>query len=79
MCEWLAIATRRSVVVRSLKFAVVVGALLATINHGDAIWRGNIDANQLRKMNLTVLVPFCVSTFSSVGAIRSRSDDSAGR
>jgi hypothetical protein len=43
---------------------------LIAINHGDAILAGTIDGNRLFKMALTVLVPYCVSTLSSVGALR---------
>jgi hypothetical protein len=63
-------ATRKSVARRALCFAVVVGAILITINHGDAILAGTIDSGRIGKMCLTVLVPYCVSTLSSVGALR---------
>ncbi len=68
-----------AVVRRALGYAVVVGAILIAINHADAIAVGDIDARRLLKMGLTVLVPYCVSTLSSVGALRSvRSDAGAG-
>lgn len=67
--EWLRIAGRRDVVVRGLKYGVVVGAILIAINHGNAVIAGDIDGTRLIQMILTVLVPFCVSTASSVGAI----------
>ena len=51
---------------RALKYAIVVGAVLLSINHGDAILRGNIDAVRWFRMGLTVIVPYCVSTASSV-------------
>jgi hypothetical protein len=70
MKEWLREATAPAVVKRALTYAVVVGAILISINHGDAIVRGNVDATRLFKMGLTVMVPYLVSTFSSVGAIR---------
>ena len=62
------IAREPRVVRRALGFAVVVGALLITINHGDALVAGEVTARRLLKMGLTVLVPYCVSTLSSVGA-----------
>jgi hypothetical protein len=68
--EWLGVATRRDVVRRALAYAVVVGAILISINHGDALWRGELGEGRLLKMLLTVMVPYCVSTSSSVGAIR---------
>jgi hypothetical protein len=66
--EWLAVARERGVVARACKYAVVVGAVLIAINHGDALLRGEADALRLLKMGLTVLVPYVVSTLSSVGA-----------
>lgn len=65
---WLAVARERAIVVRACKFAVVVGAILIAINHGDALLAGEVDARRLLKMGLTVLVPYTVSTLSSVGA-----------
>jgi hypothetical protein len=63
-----------SVVRRALGYAVGVGALLIAINHGDALIRGEWTRDRLLKMGLTVLVPYCVSTLSSVGARRSPGD-----
>jgi hypothetical protein len=68
MAAWLEIACERSTVRRGLKFAVIVGAVLITINHGDAIIAGDVDRTRLIKMVLTVLVPYMVSTFSTCGA-----------
>lgn len=51
-------------------YAVVVGTVLITINHADAILRGDITTGRLLKMGLTVMVPYIVSTLSSVGALR---------
>jgi len=69
---FLSLALSASVVRRALKYAVVVGAILITINHADALIQGQVDAARLFKMGLTVLVPYMVSTLSSVEAIRSR-------
>ena len=55
---------------RALKYAIVVGAILIAINHGDALLRGDLDAVRLFRMALTVAVPYCVSTASSVEAVR---------
>jgi hypothetical protein len=62
-----------SVVSRASKYAVVVGAVLIAINHGDAVLRGDLAAGRLWRMGLTVLVPYVVSTLSSVGAMRQMS------
>lgn len=70
--RWFELAGSGPVVRRALKFAVVVGAILITINHGDAILAGEVDGTRLAKMALTVLVPYAVSTASSVAAILER-------
>ena len=67
---WWELATRRSVVRRGIAYAVVVGTVLITINHGDAVLRGDFTLRLLVKMVLTPMVPYLVSTFSSVGAMR---------
>jgi hypothetical protein len=67
---WLRTASEPVVVRRALKYAIVVGAVLITINHGDALLRGELDALRLFRIGLTVVVPYCVSTASSVAAMR---------
>jgi hypothetical protein len=64
------LATSPEVVRRALGYACVVGAILIAINHADALLRGEIDAVRGIKMGLTVLVPYTVSTLSSVQALR---------
>lgn len=73
MKQTLALALKPSVVKRALKYAVIVGAVLIAINHGDAILRGDLPPARLFRMGLTVLVPYVVSTLSSVGAMRETS------
>jgi hypothetical protein len=68
--SWISLAFSRLVVRRALGYGFVVGTILIGINHGDSLLRGDIDATRLLKMTLTPLVPYCVSTFSSVGALR---------
>lgn len=66
---WIKTALRPSVIKRALKYAIIVGAILITINHGDAILRGDLPLSRLLRMGLTVMVPYIVSTLSSVGAL----------
>ena len=66
----LGAALEPAVVRRALVFAVIVGAVLIAINHGDALLRGDIDGTRALKIGLTVLVPYAVSTISSVLALR---------
>ena len=72
MNEWIHLAFQRSVVKRALTYAIIVGAILIAINHGDALLRGDISPGRLFRMALTVLVPYTVSTLSSVGAMREK-------
>jgi hypothetical protein len=67
--DWLRIASTKSIVVRGLKYGLVVGSLLIAINHGNAIIDATVDSARVIQMMLTLLVPYCVSTASSVGAI----------
>jgi hypothetical protein len=69
--SFLGLALSPRVVRRALTYAVVVGTVLIAINHGDALLRGELSPERLWKMGLTVLVPYTVSTLSSVGALRS--------
>ena len=68
--NWLQLALDPVVVRRAAKYAVVVGAVLIAINHGDAILRDDIDVIRWFRIGLTVLVPYCISTSSSVEAIQ---------
>ena len=67
---WLTLATSASVVRRATIVAMVVGTILVAINHGDAIVRGDLSMGRLLRIALTVMVPYCVSTYSSVSALR---------
>jgi hypothetical protein len=72
MKEFLRLAFQPSVVKRAVKMAIIVGCILITINHGDAILNGTVTSGRLFRMALTVVVPYVVSTVSSVGAMRER-------
>jgi hypothetical protein len=75
--KWLALAGTPHIVYRALKYAAGVGTVLILINHGDALLRGDISAIRIFRMVLTVIVPYCVSTASSVGAILEQSKAAA--
>lgn len=72
MADWLRLAVTRSVVMRSINVALVVGAILVAINHGSALLRGEIDGSRVFQIGLTMFVPYCVSTYASVGALLER-------
>ena len=71
MTEFMRLALRPDVFRRALAYGVVVGAIRIAINHADFLLAGDVDARRFVKLLLTPVVPFCVSTFSSVGALRS--------
>ena len=73
MKEWLQLAFSGPVRRRALRIMLVVGAILITINHGDAILRGDVDGARLARILLTLAVPYIVSTVSSVAAMREMS------
>ncbi len=70
MKVWLSVALRRDIVIRGLKVGVIVGTILVAINQGDMILSGQLDASAAWKIPLTYLVPYCVSTYGGVSAIR---------
>lgn len=79
MNEWLRTAAEPRIVRRALTYAAVVGTILITINHGDALLRGDVTPGRLLKMGLTVMVPYLVSTFSSVGTLLQVRRQGSGR
>ena len=74
MLSSLRLAISPDIVRRALWYAVVVGTILIAINHGDALARADLGATRLVKMALTVLVPYAVSTLSSVQALQGRAN-----
>ena len=64
------IVIRSDVLFRAFKMASIVGIVLAIINHGDHILLGTMTTTNWIKILITFCVPFCVSSISSVLAIR---------
>ena len=64
--RWIELARRPDIVKRSTRVALVVGTLLAIINHGARLLDLDVDAEIALKIGLTYLVPYCVSTWASV-------------
>ncbi len=71
--SFFTIARSRSVVISSIKVALVVGSLLALINHYDKLATLNFQRSDIFKILLTYLVPYGVSTWSAVKAIQNKS------
>ncbi len=59
---------RADIHMRACKVALVVGCILAAINHGDSILQGQMTANAWLRVLLTFCVPYCVSWYSAVKA-----------
>jgi len=62
----------RDTLLFSLKMALVVGTLLAVINHGQALLTGHFTPGELLPVCLTYCVPFTVSMYSQVQGKRQR-------
>ena len=76
--NFIEIASQRPIVMRGLKYGLVVGSILIAINHGNAIVEGTVDGTRIFQMVLTMLVPYCVSTASSVAAVLDHRAETAG-
>lgn len=70
MPDWITLCFTRSVIRRAALSAIIVGAILIIINHGDALLHGDVDSTRLFRILLTIAVPYIVSTVSSVVTIQ---------
>jgi hypothetical protein len=68
----LSIALDKTVRQRAFRITLIVGCVLALINHGDRLLTLDIDMTSILKIGVTFLVPYGVSTYSSVQAVRDR-------
>ena len=78
MRAWLRIARRRDVCRRSVAVSAVVGTILMLINQGDVLLHGPVSVVTVIKIVLTYCVPYSVSTYASVEAIRGSRRGEAG-
>lgn len=62
----------RDTLLRSIKTGLVIGTLLALINHGQEFLAGQFTLHQIIPILLTYLVPFAVATFGQVRGKRQR-------
>jgi hypothetical protein len=62
----LGILLSRNVVLTALKVALGVGTVLAAINHGDKVLQDELHTGDMFKIALTYLVPYMVSSYSSL-------------
>ena len=68
--SWLTLACHPATVRRARVTSLVVGTILIAINHGPAILAGELTGQRLFQIFLTYLVPYTVSTVSSVATRR---------
>lgn len=66
------LASSGQVVRSALKVSLIVGSVLAFINHGPAIVQMSLSMEQVVQILLTYMVPYCVSTYSAVRAIQNQ-------
>lgn len=62
----LTIASSKTLLIRALKIAFVVGIILNIINQGDYIFTMDFQKISFLKMALTFTVPFCVSMYTAI-------------
>lgn len=74
--QWIAVARRRNIVIRSAKVSALVGTILTLINQGDLLLAGDFSSTPVAKILLTYCVPYLVSTYASVSAVL---DNTQGR
>lgn len=70
MREWLELACRPDIVRRALKVALIVGTALTLINQGNHLLGGTVNLEIIIKISLTYCVPYAVSTYAAVGAVK---------
>tara|TARA_E500000178_G_C16723191_1_gene618140 strand:+ start:328 stop:546 length:219 start_codon:yes stop_codon:yes gene_type:complete len=56
-------------VTKATKIVLVVGTILALINHGESIFSSSISGHTVMQIILTYFVPYTVSTNSTVAII----------
>jgi len=62
---FLKYAKERVCVIRSLKIALIVGTVLAFLNHYDSIFAGSVDGKGFFQIIITYAVPYSVAIFGS--------------
>ncbi len=62
----ISIASSKSLIIRALKIAFIVGIILNLINQGEALLSFNFQELNIVKLLLTFTVPFCVSMYTAI-------------
>ena len=69
--NFISLAFSKQIMFRAFNVAFLVGTILALINHGEKILSSTLSSEDFVKIVLTYLVPYGVSTWSAVQAIKS--------
>jgi hypothetical protein len=72
--RYIQYACRPGIVKTAIKVALIVGTILAVINHGDSIVEGTMESGDWLRVALTYLVPYSVSTYSAVKVLQRAAD-----
>ena len=67
-----------SIVLRGLKFSIIVGSILVLINHGDRLFTDRVTPTQMVQILFTYIVPFLVSSLSSIQSIVAHEETQGG-
>ena len=70
MNSFISLAVSKQVRTRAFKVALLVGSILALINHGESVLTTTLTSQVFLKIALSYLVPYSVSTWSAVRAIQ---------
>lgn len=62
----LTVVFSKEVMITAFRIAIVVGTILAVINHGPRIYHNTLSQENIYQILITYLVPYCVSTYSSL-------------
>lgn len=68
--SFIALAFSSEIMQSAVKVALLVGTMLALINHGDKIMAISLTNQDFLKILLSYMVPYGVSTWSAIRAIR---------
>jgi len=67
--QYVHLAKSPSVVKRGIKYSIIVGSVLTFINHGNNLLEGQVSSIRILKIGLTYMVPYVVSSLSSIQAL----------
>ena len=67
--QYVHLAKSPSVVKRGIKYSIIVGSVLTFINHGNNLLEGQVSSIRILKIGLTYMVPYVVSSLSSIQSL----------